>query len=348
MSFNPLKRMLFTTRPARPAAAEQPSGQVEASIDDDAHAFEDPSVEEVEALLAEGLGSANANPAEDDTTFLDLVNEIVGPSETGASDAPKYKAEDEDCMCMDLPESACDPQHEPTLLAHVDTRQTKKFGHSIQAVRESSGVPQASGRRPSFAVSGKIMKPKDKCSHLRAGAERLVSLMRSGKMSASSIRSAISRSSQRRTEVLERTKRVNDSFLSVDSAGGAHLPTNGTIKNIAVVNQPEVMHKSPMTRAQRLNRLEQNVIAAKQEWESKYRVLMMVENDGRTATNPESLDSRHIQHKEAVNAAAQKVLEASGDLLLAQVELGMSKLPGNQIYYYHDDRARLQVESFVE
>lgn len=348
MSFNPLKRMLFKKQPSHTVEAKQAPGLLEPCVED-AHTFDDPSVDEVEALLAEGLGSANGNPAEDDSAFLDLIDELVGQPETGASVASKNTVDDEDSMCMDPHASAFVPQHEPTLLAHMGTRQTKQCGQNIQAVRQSWGLSKVSKKRPNFAVSGKIMKPKGKCSHLRAGAEKLVNLMRSGKMPTSRVRSAISRSNQRRAEVAERTKRVNVSFLSVDSACAAHMPTHGTITTrSAVVNQPEVMRKSPKNSAQRINRLEQNVIAAKQDWESKYRVLMMVEQDGRTSANPESLDSRHIQHKETVNTAAQKVLEASGDLLLAQVELGLAKLPGNQIYYYHDDRARLQVGSSVD
>lgn len=350
MSLNPLKRRLFTQRPSHLLEATPVSDSLKLPSESPAFNLENPSVEEVEALLSEGIGNANERPGEDDATFLEFIDDIVGQPTASIANTPKRSTEHEASVCMDDRETAS-MLHE-TSKSPSPTAFTKMLvnRHACHETSESSAASKSEGghgvRNCSNSASANGVKSRTKCSHLRAGAERFINLMRSGTMPATRVRSAISRSTQRRAEVSERSKRVNDSFLSFDSASAVQVPTHGShTTSSAPINQPEVMRKAPMTGAQRVRRLEQNVIAAKQEWESQYRVLMMVENGAHTHANSDSLDGRHVQHREAVDAAAQKVLEASGDLLLAQVELGMEKLPGNQIYYYHDDRARLQVRS---
>eukprot|EP00892_Ulva_mutabilis_P005535 jgi/Ulvmu1/3353/UM156_0010.1 len=346
MSFNPLKRMLLAPRSSHIHDAIKTSKEVPFS----GHhitGLEDLSLEEVEALLAEGLGSANGQAADDDPAFLDLIDEIVGDSNDPGTNDPKHASEDDAFISLVDPQVACILRQEESAGSHVVTGNQKDHAavdsNNWRSSGTSIGTDHRLVRRSSAPAAAQGVKPQNKSTTVREGAEKLVRLMRSGKMSANRVRSAISRSSQRRIQVSERSKRVNDSFLSFDSAYDVRAPSHGLhAPPSASLNQPEVMRKAPMTVGQRVERLEQNVIAAKQEWESKYRVLMMVEDGVQSCVGSENVDSRHVQHKAAVDAAAQKVLEASGDLLLAQVEQGMAKLPGDQIYYYYDDRARLQ------
>ena len=347
MSSNPLKRISLTNRSSH-AQASKYSRTPLPTVESHAPALEEPSIEEVEALLAEGLGSANGVTGDADAAFLALIGEIVGDCGNAVVATKKDASEADMCISLEDPGLQCGLQRQESVFPQVGTKAEKGPSREYSNVTEpsvpSKGTNQGLVQRLPTVVAAKGSKPRGRSRTAREGAEKLVNLMRSGKMPAARVRSAITRSNQHRAEVSDRSKRVNDSFLSVNSACGSQEPT--IIPHAAqgvALNQPEVMRKAPLTGAQRVSRLEQDVIAAKQEWESKYRVLMMVENGHQTHTRAESMDSRCVQHQDAVDAAAQKVLEASGDLLIAQVELAMAKLPVNQIYYYYDDRNRLQV-----
>jgi hypothetical protein len=168
--------------------------------------------------------------------------------------------------------------------------------------------------------------------------QALVTMLKAGGAHASQVRAAIACSQKRRGRAVERSQRVNDSFLTVADPvhppAGALAPAgrgNGAARAAKGVSKPEVVKRAPLTVQERLNSLYQSLVEARKEWDEKANLLKMLLSSGKC--DGAQGDRRLIQLRCVVQQAADHILEASGRLLLERVELRIGRLPEQQVYY---------------
>jgi hypothetical protein len=170
----------------------------------------------------------------------------------------------------------------------------------------------------------------------RAAPEALVRMLKARGTSAAQVRAALARAPQRRKLLAVRSQRVRDSFLS-----GAEAAMNdrrsrqgsgdGEVAAVQLAPRPEVVRRAPQTPEERLASLYQALVEARKAWEENTALLRMML--GARVRNRSGQDARIAQLRAQVAEEASSILEASGALLLARVQLGVGKLPEQQVYH---------------
>ncbi|NJO12125.1 MAG: hypothetical protein HC872_00135 [Gammaproteobacteria bacterium] len=182
----------------------------------------------------------------------------------------------------------------------------------------------------SSTSTAKRQAAKDRSQMPRGDIQKtaLVSLLKSGRLSASSMRRIIASSQKRQGHAQQRQARVRDSFLS---AGDASHATTATTDNPSLDQKPEVVKRALATPDKHIDGLLQRLAEARREWESRVRVMQALATRASQA-NAKKQDARLTAQQAGLQEAADNVGTVAGQLLLAQVAAGSEALPDGKVY----------------
>jgi hypothetical protein len=174
--------------------------------------------------------------------------------------------------------------------------------------------------------------------------EELVKMIRSGRVPVARVKAAMAGSERARHQSAQRAQRVKMSFLACTD-GPNNSAAKGSLDESSgkQSNKPEVVRRAPVTVAERLRSLYQKLVEARKEWDRRANLMQMLlqsqkkggkrRGSGNAGTAQSQSDDARLQaqHK-GMQQAAEDVLEASGALLLARVELRIGRIPEETVY----------------
>jgi hypothetical protein len=208
--------------------------------------------------------------------------------------------------------------------------------HRSRATASTSAAPTAKrGRGRRQGNAGGVRSPGARRVRRQVLPEVLVNMIRSGRVPAARVKAAMAASERARHQRVERAQRVKKSFLA--GAEGTTKDAQDAPESPRVQSsKPEVVRRAPVTAAERLWSLYQTLVEARKEWHVRVNLLQMLLQSRKNGKNRGGMlgsdDARLQAQRKGVQQAAEDVLEASGALLLARVELRIGWLPEETVY----------------
>lgn len=264
----------------------------------------------------DGLGPNPDGDAEDAAFLSQLLHELEGDNTDDPLDGldtaalPDAEASEEEDYWLPDGDVATRPDKQPTTA-----------GRRQPAGRSTRQGPIQNGSAPST---------KRKWSPT-TNRQQLAHLIRSGKMPANRIKSALARGRTKLNISMQRSQRVKDSFLLHPSEQARAQEAAAGSSQGAAVSKPEVVRRT-RSNLEQVEHLRNKANAAKSDWGQAEERLKML-------TQGRSDDGERIaQQKQIMLQAGATLTAANSELLTAQVRYTRRKLPAGRFYMFKEGK----------